>query len=262
MTKARIRPTNGTPLSVVRSRIFGALPLRAIANEMRDGDRGVDQTGVAGGDDGIDVEQDGEPTEAERRCQGSERAEVVGEGEIRPSSGLVQGSGIESADEGDLEKDVDQSGEQHRTDNGDRHVATRVVGLAGELDALTEAEVGEHDAARGDGGEDAVHAGGREAVGAEVRPVERRDEEGHDHEEDDEQLPAHERVVDPGEPAHAEVVHEHEHRHQDDSGAIAEGGQGVHGLAVDGVLVVKGAYLVPYCSAASTSIGAVVATAT
>ena len=36
MTKARNSPTSGTPLSVVRSRTFGALPLRAIAKEIRD----------------------------------------------------------------------------------------------------------------------------------------------------------------------------------------------------------------------------------
>ena len=49
-----------------------------------------------------------------------------------------------------------------------RHVAPRVVGLAGELDALAETEVGEHDPRRGDGREHAVPALGAEALGGEV----------------------------------------------------------------------------------------------
>ena len=36
MTKARTSPTIGTPLSLVRARTFGALPLRAMAKEIRD----------------------------------------------------------------------------------------------------------------------------------------------------------------------------------------------------------------------------------
>ena len=109
--------------------------------------------------------------------------------------------------------------------------------LAGQLDALPEAEVGEHDAAGGDGGEDALEPVGGEAVAVEVRAVELGDEEGDDRQRDDGELPPDGDVVDAGEPADAEVVHDHEERHGDHRDRVAQTGQCVDGLAADHVLL-------------------------
>ena len=148
------------------------------------GHRRVDQPGVGRRDDGVDVQQLGQPAEADERGDGRERAERVGEGERVPAVRLREVLRAHRADERDLQQDVDDAGDEHRADDRDRDVALRVAALAGELDALPESEIGEHDAAGRDRGEDALRAVRGEAVVAEVAAVERGDQE-RDHDERD-----------------------------------------------------------------------------
>jgi len=99
--------------------------------------------------------------------------------------------GIERADERELEQDVDDSADRHRADHRKRDVPLRVGGLAAKLDRLLEAEVGEDHPAGGDRAEDALGAGRIEAVaGAEVRAAEADDQQHHDRERRDGDLPA------------------------------------------------------------------------
>ena len=67
---------------------------------------------------------------------------------------------VERADEGDVERDVDDRPDDHRADHGKGDVALRVARFAAELDRLLEPEVGEDDAAGGDRRKDALDAGG------------------------------------------------------------------------------------------------------
>ena len=201
------------------------------------GGRGVDQPGVSRGDDRVGVQHDREPAEADRARRWRPAGRSRSRRTVRTSRCCRRGSpGGERADEGELQRDVDEAGDQHRADHRDGDVALRVVGLAGELDALAEAEVGEDDPGGGDRLEDAVPARGHEAVAGEVLAVERGDQEGDDHQQDHRDLPADQDVVDPGEPADAVVVDDHEDGHQHHRAGVAEGGQRVHGLAVDDVL--------------------------
>ena len=83
----------------------------------------------------------------------------------------------------------------------------------------------------GDGGEHAVRRpSGANPWLVKFSPWKAVSEERDDDQQDDRELPPHQRVVDPREPADAEVVDDDEQRHQHHRGAVAERGQRVDRL--------------------------------
>ncbi len=72
-------------------------------------------------------------------------------------------------------------------------------------------------------------------MAGEVLAVHRAQQERRDDDQDDEDLPADQGVVDPREPADAEEVHDDEEGHQDHGAHVAEPGERVDGLAGDRV---------------------------
>jgi hypothetical protein len=101
---------------------------------------------------GVAVEDDGQPHGSQQQGDLGQRARIVGEREVRPT--VLEQIGRQSADESGLQEDVDEAGDEDRSDDGEGHVLLRVRRLTCELHALPEAEVGEDDARGGQGGED------------------------------------------------------------------------------------------------------------
>jgi hypothetical protein len=87
----------------------------------------------------------------------SQGAEHAGEVQLGPA--LADGIGLQRHDEGVLQTQVDDEGDDHRADQSDGHVLAGVAGLAGQRDGLLEPQEAEDDAGGAHGGEDAAHRG-------------------------------------------------------------------------------------------------------
>jgi hypothetical protein len=177
--------------------------------------RRVDEAGPAGRDHGVDVEDRGQPPQADERGQLGERAAELRVAGSRP--GPLDLRGRQRGQEHDLQEQVDDQADRDRADHGPGDVAPRVGALPGELVGLLEAEQREDDAACRDRGEDAVRAVGVEAVGRrEVARVEVRGGKGNDREHGHGDLPPGRRAVRAREPADAQEVDGGEDRHEPD----------------------------------------------
>src|SRR5215207_3277367 len=84
---------------------------------------------------------------------------------------------MNGAEEGELQPDVQDGPDQHRRDNGQRDVTTRVAGFPSELDGLLEALVSEDYAPGGYSAQNARDPErGEAALGGKVGGVEGHDE--------------------------------------------------------------------------------------
>src|SRR3712207_1496629 len=122
---------------------------------------------------------------------------------------------MQRAQEDDLQPDVHNCADQHRPDDGERDVASRVTGLPSELDDLLEAQVGEDYAPGGYSAQDALDPERGEAPGrGEVGGVEGQDHQGEYGEEGDGDLPHRDRVVGLRQAGHAKEVYDRKQGHQ------------------------------------------------
>ncbi len=110
---------------------------------------GVSSAGAAGADEGIGVQQDGEPIEIEGERQLSERRAVF---ERRPA--LVQVLRRHRAEECNLQHQIDHRAQRDRAEDCKGHAPPRIARLAGKVHRALEAVVAEDDAAGGNRGED------------------------------------------------------------------------------------------------------------
>src|SRR6185312_13929281 len=190
--------------------------------------------GIGRRDDRVGVEDARQPHGPEDDRDLRPGTGFVGERQAGPSVG--QQAVRYGTDERHLQQHVDDAGDHDGADQGERHVLLRVGGLAGELDALPEPQVGEDDAGGRKGREDRRDALGHEPAEprlVEVPRVEGQDAEHDDHQDDDQQLPPDQDVVEAGEEFHAVHVDDAENGHQDDADRYARPGE--HEGALDGV---------------------------
>ena len=205
----------------------GAVALHAV-NHARGGGH-IGGAGAAGADEGVEVQQQHQPVQAQRHRQlGEGRAEV----QTLPAVGQVRRR--QRADEGHLQRHVDHRRQQDGTHHAEGHALARVAGLAGQVDRALEAVEAEHDAAGGHRRHDAGPAKRGKAAGgvaAQIAGMEAavdqcaHGQRRHDHFEDGDG------AVGLGEQAHAPVV-EHEvdddqqrGKHQAGRGQLAVGKQ-------------------------------------
>jgi hypothetical protein len=130
---------------------------------------------------------------------------------------MGQRARLQRADEHDLQQDVDHRAHEDCDDDRPRQVPLRVLDLAGELVGLLEAEIGEHDAGRGDRREHGLGSERQEAaVRVEVAAVEVGEQQD-DRQHRDRDLPPGDGGVDLVEQAHGQEVDPREERHQGDA---------------------------------------------
>ena len=163
---AAISPIHGTPRALVHSKIDGHVAVAREAVGHAGGAGGVDDTGARRADDRVQVDDRGQPADADQGRDLGERAgeqRVVG-GVARVGPGLADRAFGQRHDERHLQQDVDDRADQHRADDRERDVPLGVLGLTGQLVGLLEAEVAEDDAAGRDRLEHSLEPGRREAV--------------------------------------------------------------------------------------------------
>ena len=205
------------------------------------GRRLVHQPGAEGGDEGVEPQQHSQPAQPDDARQAGERPNGDGAGgrDGRPAPRTADQVVRDRADERQLQQEVDGDTDAGGGEDGQRQVPLRVLDLTRELVGLLEAEVGEHDARRGDGGEQGLDPVRHEAaaraqvVGLEL---ERQDDDG-EHRDGD--LPPRDARVDLGEQAHGQEVDRREDRQQDDGHGEAEPGDVARGRVVQAVPVVR-----------------------
>ena len=209
---------------VVFSKMDGHVPVLAHPEGDAAGGGGVDEARPRRGDDGVGIEDVGQPAQAEPLGQPGEGPEDPGEGDVVPPVG--QGLVGQRPDEHHLQQQVDGGPDEHGEDHRPGHVPLRVLALATQLHRLLESDQGEHRPTVAHRVEDAVQAEGGEATAAgEVGGVEMGEEQYDDGQGGDEHLPDGDGVVGPNQVADAEQVGHHEQGHHRRRHQVAGAGQ-------------------------------------